>query len=52
MKIEYVMPNLVSSDHLEAKSPNPKDKDFLWSHRFAKFQKIALPSVSYYWGPP
>jgi hypothetical protein len=29
MKIEYVMPNLVSSDHLEAKSPNPKDKDFL-----------------------
>ena len=29
MKFEYDMPNLVSSDHLEAKSPNPKDKDFL-----------------------
>ena len=46
MKFEYDMPNLVSSHHLEDESQIPKDKDFLWYHRFGKFQKTALPSVT------
>ena len=29
MKIEYDMPNLVFSDHLEDETQIPKDKDFL-----------------------
>ena len=46
MKFEYDMPNLVSSDHLEDETQIPKDKDFLWSHRFGKFRKTALQSYS------
>ena len=46
MKFEYDMPNLVSSDHLEDETQIPKDKDFLWSHRFGKFQKTALPKLA------
>ena len=46
MKFEYDMPNLVSSHHLEDETQIPKDKDFLWYHRFGKFQKTALPKLA------
>ena len=42
MKIEYDMSNLVSSDHLEAKSPNPNDKEFFMSPPFCKRPKNGL----------